>query len=53
MFWGAIYGEVLGFLVSSLTGEHFTMGISALIPAIAGWLFVALVQKFIDTPAEK
>ena len=53
MFWGAIYGEVLGFLVSSLTGEHFFTGISAIIPAVVGWLFVVLVQNFIDTPSEE
>ncbi|MCP0886176.1 YjzD family protein [Ligilactobacillus sp. WILCCON 0076] len=54
LFWGFIYGEVFGYIVSALTGSTFNAKLSGLIPMIAGFIIINCLSYFVkDTASTK
>ena len=53
LFWCAIYGEVFGYIISSLNGAPFNFVTSGLISMIAGWILINFVSMFLKAPNAK
>lgn len=52
LFWGFIYGEVIGYILSALSGSTFEPLSSGLIAMIAGWIAVNCLTPFIKSPTK-
>ncbi|HIZ95464.1 MAG TPA: YjzD family protein [Candidatus Ligilactobacillus excrementavium] len=50
LFWSAIYGLVLGYIVSALTGGAFDIATSAVVAMIGGFIAINLVAPMVKTP---
>ncbi|SEM39261.1 Protein of unknown function [Ligilactobacillus sp. WC1T17] len=50
LVWGAIYGEVIGYVLSALGGTTFDPTLSAIIPAIAGVIAINILSLFVKSP---
>lgn len=53
LVWGAIYGEVIGYVLSALGGTAFDPSMSAVIPAIGGLIAINLLSLFVKSPEKK
>lgn len=53
LVWGAIYGEVIGYVLSALGGTAFDPATSAVIPAIGGLIAINLLSLFVKSPEKK
>lgn len=53
LFWGFVYGEVLGYIASALTGATFDAKLSGLIPMVAGFVIINCVSLFIKSPEKQ
>lgn len=53
LVWGAIYGEVIGYVLSALGGTAFDPAMSAVIPAIWGLIAINLLSLFVKSPEKK
>ena len=53
LVWGAIYGEVIGYVLSALSGTAFDPAMSAVIPAIGGLIAINLLSLFVKSPEKK
>ena len=53
LVWGAIYGEVIGYVLSALGGTAFDPAMSAVIPAIGGLFAINLLSLFVKSPEKK
>lgn len=53
LVWGAIYGEVIGYVLSALGGTAFDPAMSAVIPAIVGLIAINLLSLFVKSPEKK
>ena len=53
LVWGAIYGEVIGYVLSALGGTAFDPAMSAFIPAIGGLIAINLLSLFVKSPEKK
>ena len=53
LFWGFIYGEVLGYIVSALSGYTFDAKLSGLIPMIGGFIVINCLSYFVKDSQEK
>ena len=49
LFWSAIYGLVLGYIVSALTGGAFDVATSAVVAMIGGFIAINLVAPMVKT----
>ncbi|MEY8662781.1 YjzD family protein [Ligilactobacillus faecis] len=52
LFWGFIYGEVIGYILSALSGSTFEPLSSGLIAMVAGWIAVNCLTPFIKSPTK-
>lgn len=53
LVWGAIYGEVIGYVLSALGGTAFDPAMSAVIPVIGGLIAINLLSLFVKSPEKK
>ena len=53
LVWGAIYGEVIGYVLSALGGTAFDPAMSAVIPAIGVLIAINLLSLFVKSPEKK
>lgn len=53
LVWGAIYGEVIGYVLSALGGCTFDPTMSAVIPAIAGLVGINLLSLCVKDPKKE
>ena len=53
LVWGAIYGEVIGYVLSALGGTAVDPAMSAVIPAIGGLIAINLLSLFVKSPEKK
>ena len=53
LVWGAICGEVIGYVLSALGGTAFDPAMSAVIPAIGGLIAINLLSLFVKSPEKK
>lgn len=53
LVWGAIYGEVIGYVLSALGGTAFDPAMSAVIPSIGGLIAINLLSLFVKSPEKK
>ncbi|KRN88881.1 YjzD family protein [Ligilactobacillus ceti] len=51
--WSVLYGEILAYVVSALTGLTFDPKLAAIIPIIAGLVLNNVLNVFISDPKAK
>ncbi|KRM96357.1 hypothetical protein FC19_GL000645 [Liquorilactobacillus aquaticus DSM 21051] len=50
LFWGFIYGEVIGYISSALSGTEFSVVSSGLTAMIVGFIAINALSFFVKTP---
>ena len=50
LFWGFIYGEVIGYVLSALSGSPFEPLQSGLIAMVGGFIAVNCLLAFVKSP---
>ncbi|KRM89688.1 YjzD family protein [Liquorilactobacillus vini] len=50
LFWGFIYGEVIGYIGSALTGATFSPLADGLTAMVIGFILVNILNSFIQDP---
>lgn len=50
LFWGFIYGEVIGYIGAALTGVTFSPLADGLTAMVIGWIAINLLTLFIKDP---
>ncbi|KRL83967.1 YjzD family protein [Ligilactobacillus apodemi] len=52
LFWGFIYGEVIGYVLSALDATQFQPVQSGVIAMIGGFIAINCLQFFVKSPKE-
>ncbi|KRL04327.1 YjzD family protein [Liquorilactobacillus oeni] len=53
LFWGFIYGEVIGYISAALSGSSFSPLYSGVFVMIVGFILVNVLDYFIKSPVKK